>query len=58
MTHQQTPWKLTELTTTTTENVRVLTNVQGALILKQADDILWLHPEQVDQLRVLLKEFQ
>lgn len=53
-----TPWQLTNLTTKTTDDVKVLTNVQGALILKQADDILWLHPEQVDQLRKLLEDFQ
>lgn len=55
---QQTPWKLTDLNSTTTDDVRVLTNSQGALIFKQADDILWLHPEQISQLKKLLEEFE
>lgn len=56
--HQQTPWTLTTLNSKTTDKVRVLTNAQGSIILKQADDILWLHPDQVDQLRKTLQEFQ
>lgn len=53
-----TPWKLNDLTSTTNDDVKVLTNVQGALILKQADDILWLDPGQIIQLRKLLEEFE